>query len=502
MVDTPNLTMPRIIAAQSQKHVTHNEALNVLDAVVQLSVLDRDLTIPPSSPIEGDRYIPAAPASGDWTGREGQIAAFQDGVWQFYPAVTGWRAWIADEDTVLVHNGSAWTDLPAGAQTLLDLSDTPGDFTGQAGKLLAVNSGETATEFTDEAQSLSLVGVNAAADATNKLSVKSNAVLFDALDDAESGNGNMQAKINKEATADTASVLFQTAFSGRAEFGLTGDDDFHMKVSPDGTIFYEAIVIDKDSGDVSLEQDAALKGYVDISEITVPGNPAANTARLYAYDDSGTTKVQFRDSAGNTTDIGSGGGGGGEANTTSNDGSGTGLAKAKDGVDLPFKSLVAGSAVSISSDTNEVTINADSSPIASVNRNGVTQTGGTASAYNKIQFTTEAEDTDGWFDSTTNYRFTPLLAGWYAVILSVWTNTGTGGESNQPAIYKNGTRVKTGSYFSDSAASGITNNVLALIEMNGTTDYIEGYAWLPETITSLSGNTDVTFMDIFYVGKS
>lgn len=52
------------------------------------------------------------------------------------------------------------------------------------------------------------------------------------------------------------------------------------------------------------------------------------------------------------------GGGGGEANTTSNDGTGEGLAKTKDGVDLPFKSLVGGEGIALSSDTDEVTISA------------------------------------------------------------------------------------------------------------------------------------------------
>ncbi|KAB2846219.1 MAG: DUF2793 domain-containing protein, partial [Hyphomicrobiaceae bacterium] len=60
---TPNLSLPYIIAAQAQKHVTHNEALRTLDAVVQLSVLDKDLSAPPVSPLDGDRYIVAAGAS-------------------------------------------------------------------------------------------------------------------------------------------------------------------------------------------------------------------------------------------------------------------------------------------------------------------------------------------------------------------------------------------------------------------------------------------------------
>ena len=54
---TTHLLLPYILAAQAQKHVTHNEALRLLDGLVQLSVLDRDLTAPPGSPADGDRYI-------------------------------------------------------------------------------------------------------------------------------------------------------------------------------------------------------------------------------------------------------------------------------------------------------------------------------------------------------------------------------------------------------------------------------------------------------------
>ena len=91
-----------------------------------------------------------------------------------------------------------------------------------------------------------LVGVNATADTTNRLSVSSPATLFDNEGD------DHQLKINKDAAGDNASVIFQTGYSGRAEFGLTGDDDFHMKVSPDGSTFYDGIIIDKDTGEVSF----------------------------------------------------------------------------------------------------------------------------------------------------------------------------------------------------------------------------------------------------------
>ena len=73
-----------------------------------------------------------------------------------------------------------------------------------------------------------------------------------------------QHKINKNTASDTASLLFQTGFSGRAEFGTTGDDDWHVKVSADGSTWHEAIVVDKDTGDVGI-QNAAATAPLDVT---------------------------------------------------------------------------------------------------------------------------------------------------------------------------------------------------------------------------------------------
>jgi len=213
--DTPNLGLPYILAAQSQKHVTHNEAIRALDAVVQLAVLDRDLATPPLSPAEGDRYIVAAGPTGDWEGEAGKVAAFQDGAWAFLSPNEGWIAWIADEEAAVVWSNSSWTALTAASG-----GRGEGDF--------------------------STVGINATADAANRLSVSSPAVLLN-----HEGAGH-QLKINKAAAGDTASLLYQTAFSGRAEIGTAGDDDFHFKVSPDGSNWNEAIVINSSTGVVTF----------------------------------------------------------------------------------------------------------------------------------------------------------------------------------------------------------------------------------------------------------
>lgn len=106
-----NLQLPYIMPSQAQKHVTHNEAIRALDALIQLSVLDRDRTIPPAHPSAGDRHIVAAGASHDWEGQTGHVAAFQDGAWMFYRPMEGWLAWVEAEAKLLIRRSSIWEEL-------------------------------------------------------------------------------------------------------------------------------------------------------------------------------------------------------------------------------------------------------------------------------------------------------------------------------------------------------------------------------------------------------
>ena len=66
MTDTPLMSLPLLAPAQAQKHVTVNEALRLLDGMVQLSVLDDTRTAPPASPADGDRHLVASGATGLW----------------------------------------------------------------------------------------------------------------------------------------------------------------------------------------------------------------------------------------------------------------------------------------------------------------------------------------------------------------------------------------------------------------------------------------------------
>jgi len=109
MANSANLALAYLEAAQSQKHVTVNEALSGLDALVQLAVLDRDLSAPPGSPVEGDRYLVAAGATGAWAGQAGRIAVWQAGAWVFRTPRNGWMAWVADEAAFVFYDAGAWT---------------------------------------------------------------------------------------------------------------------------------------------------------------------------------------------------------------------------------------------------------------------------------------------------------------------------------------------------------------------------------------------------------
>jgi hypothetical protein len=219
MPETILLGLPLLVAEQAQKHVTHNAALDTLDALVQLAVKDRDRAAPPGTPSEGDRYIVAADATGDWDGQDGAVAAWQGGAWTFHAARTGWRCFVEDESALLVWTGSAWADVGTLIEAL---------------------------------QNLSLLGIGTTADETNPFAAKLNKALWTAKYAGEGGDGDLRFTMNKEADADVASVLFQKAYSGRAELGLVGDDDFVVKVSADGSAWHEALRIDRATGAIAL----------------------------------------------------------------------------------------------------------------------------------------------------------------------------------------------------------------------------------------------------------
>ena len=110
---TTHLNLPELTASQSQKHVTHNEALFYLDTIVQLAVADKDLTAPPGSPTTGDRYIVGTSATGDWASKDDQIATYDGDGWVFMAPNDGWFCWVEDEAKAYRYTSSSWSPLGA-----------------------------------------------------------------------------------------------------------------------------------------------------------------------------------------------------------------------------------------------------------------------------------------------------------------------------------------------------------------------------------------------------
>lgn len=245
MPDTSTiLSLPLIQPAQAQKHVTHNEAVRLLDLMVQLSVKARGLSNPPVSPVLGDRYIVPAGASGAWAGQTGNIALFETGIWQFFTPLAGWQAYVVADAAMAVYNGTTW----------LALSDGP--------------------------LSVGQLGVSATADATNRLAVSSAASLFD-----HAGAGHLM-KLNKASAGESASVAFQTGYSSRALIGTQGSDDFSLKVSPDGSSFLDAVTVAAATGYVALPQGVLASGF----SLRDPSDPTKRAVFSVASLTTGTTR--------------------------------------------------------------------------------------------------------------------------------------------------------------------------------------------------------------------
>jgi hypothetical protein len=95
-----------------------------------------------------------------------------------------------------------------------------------------------------------------------------------------------------------------------------------------------------------------------------------------------------------------------------------------------------------------------------------------AGAWTKMALQTKEWDTANCFDATTNYRFTPNVAGYYHFdgAIQLLNNA-----IMVVSIYKNGGEYIRGFYSNPSTVYG--GSVTGLVYMNGTTDYVELYAY-------------------------
>lgn len=240
------LGLPYLAAGQLQKHVTLNEALTRLDALIQTAVVSRTTTQQPSDPVEGALYIlPEAATGADWAAHPaGSLLRHERGGWLPVPAPDGLLVVVLDSEEILVWRAGVWTPLSFG--------------------------------LPEEIQQITRLGVNTTADATNVVAVRANKALWTALENESGGDGDLRFTFNKQGAGDVLSLLFQSGWGGRAELGLVGDDDLRLKVSPDGGAWHEALRIDRSTGRAWFGQGATRR------ETTVLTTSASWTPPVWA----------------------------------------------------------------------------------------------------------------------------------------------------------------------------------------------------------------------------
>jgi hypothetical protein len=154
MSNTPRLSIPEISESQASKYVTHNSALRDVDALLQCTVADKDLTSPPGGESDGDAYIVGSGASGDWSGHDNDIAYYESSAYDYHTPEEGWIVYVQDENKLYVFNGSSWVEYPS-LISVADLSDVPA-MSGNGYKLIRVNAGQTAYEYVQWVQDFAI----------------------------------------------------------------------------------------------------------------------------------------------------------------------------------------------------------------------------------------------------------------------------------------------------------------------------------------------------------
>ena len=124
-----------------------------------------------------------------------------------------------------------------------------------------------------------------------------------------------------------------------------------------------------------------------------------------------------------------------------------------------------------------------------------------ANTFTKLQYSGEEFDTNSTYDNTTNYRFTPTVAGYYQVNARIqfFASSYTGSEAFI-MIYKNGTGYKRLTSAPQTVSGVSSPGGPVLVYLNGSTDYVEAYVYQANSAnaaSSLNGSTDLNYFQAF-----
>jgi hypothetical protein len=215
MSNTTNLVLPYLAVGQAQKHVTVNETLRKLDALVQLTVVSATTAAEPASPSDGAVWIlPPGKSGAHWSAYANHaLAYYRDGAWVELAPREGWLAFVKDASHLLVYRSDAWTPFAAGLADA-NVFATPQTFASPHGASLAL-------EILEEELALS------GASATSAIAIPNGSICFgvsERVTEAVTGAASFKVGISGEP-GKFGDLLGLSV--GSTNFGIIGPTAFY-----------------------------------------------------------------------------------------------------------------------------------------------------------------------------------------------------------------------------------------------------------------------------------
>lgn len=105
---TARFAMPLLAAGQAGKELTHNEALTLLDMLVQPEVMATGIDVPPVAPEHGQCWIVGRQPVGAWAGRADHLAGWTSSGWRFVAPREGLAGWCNATGLPVAYRQGVW----------------------------------------------------------------------------------------------------------------------------------------------------------------------------------------------------------------------------------------------------------------------------------------------------------------------------------------------------------------------------------------------------------
>lgn len=107
---TDRFALPFIQPGQAQKEMSHNEALARIDLCMQAAVVALGEDTSPPDPQPGQAWIVGDAPTGEWAGREGQIAGWTASGWRYVAPIAGMTVWLNEQRSFARFDAGEWRE--------------------------------------------------------------------------------------------------------------------------------------------------------------------------------------------------------------------------------------------------------------------------------------------------------------------------------------------------------------------------------------------------------